>query len=175
VKNLAINLSLFKIGWLASVLTAAATIPAAGVAVVATVAMVHLFRAEDAPAEAQVLLFAGLVGLGWESVLVTFGLVEYLAASPVPGIAPYWIVAMWVLFATTLNTGMRWLRKSTAVAALAGAIGGPLSFLAGNKAGAVSFPNTTISLLIIGLGWAFLLPLLVRFAVRSEAAETQAA
>ena len=40
MKNLAVNLSLFKIGWLAAVLTAAAKIPAAGVAVVATVAAV---------------------------------------------------------------------------------------------------------------------------------------
>lgn len=175
MKDLAINLSLFKIGWLASVLTAAATIPAAGVAVVATVALLHLFRAENAQAEASVLLFAGFIGLGWESLLVTFGLVEYVAASPVPGIAPYWIVAMWVLFATTLNTGMRWLRSSTAVAALAGAIGGPLSFFAGQKAGAVAFPNPTVSLLIIGIGWAVLLPLLVRFAVRSEVGEAQTA
>ena len=77
---------------------------------------------------------------------------------------------MWVLFATTLNIGMRWLRKSLVIAAIAGAIGGPLSFLAGEKAGAVMFSDTTIALAIIGLGWAVLLPLLVRFAIRSEKA-----
>ncbi len=166
--NLAINLSLFKIGWLASVLTAAASIPAAGVAVVATVAAVHLFRSDNRQGEAQLLLFAALVGLGWESALVTLGLVEYGAGSPVPGIAPYWIVAMWVLFATTLNGALRWLRKSMLVAVLFGAIGGPLSFFAGQKAGAVVFPDPALSLFVIGAGWAVLLPLLVRFAARVE-------
>ncbi len=166
--NLAINLSLFKVGWLASVLTAAASIPSAGVAVVATVAAVHLLRSENRQGEAQLLLFAALVGLGWESALVTLGLVEYESGSPVLGIAPYWIVAMWVLFATTLNGALSWLRKSMPVAVLFGAIGGPLSFLAGQKAGAVIFPDPTMSLIVIGAGWAVLLPLLVRFAARGE-------
>lgn len=169
--NLAINISLFKIGWLASVFTAAASIPAAGVAVVATVVLVHLLRAANRPAEAKLLAFAALLGLGWESALVAFGLVEYKAGSAIPGLAPYWIVAMWVLFATTLSGAMRWLRKGILIAALAGAIGGPLSFFAGQKAGAVVFPETTVSLLVIGIGWAILLPLLVQFGVRVESQE----
>lgn len=164
--NLAINISLFKIGWLASVFTAAASIPAAGVAVVATVAAIHILRTDNRHGEAQLLLFAALVGLGWESALVTLGLVEYGVASPIPGIAPYWIVAMWVLFATTLNGALRWLRNSMLVAVLFGAIGGPLSFFAGQKAGAVFFPDPALSLFVIGAGWAVLLPLLVRLAAR---------
>ena len=82
--------------------------------------------------------------------------------------APYWIGAMWVLFATTLNVGMRWLRKNLLVAALFGGLGGPMSFLAGEKAGAVTFPDTSTALVVIGLGWAVLLPLLVRFAARND-------
>ncbi len=166
--NLAINISLFKIGWLASVLTAAASVPAAGVAVVAIVAGVHLLRSDNRQGEAQLLLFAALVGLGWESALVTIGLVDYGSASTIPGFAPYWIVAMWVLFATTLNGALRWLRKSALVAVLFGAVGGPLSFLAGQKAGAVIFPDPATSLFVIGAGWAVLLPLLVRFAANVE-------
>ena len=63
---------------------------------------------------------------------------------------------------------MRWLRKSLIVAAVFGAIGGPLSFLAGEKAGAVSFPDPFVSLAVIGLGWAVFLPLLVRYATRVD-------
>jgi len=54
------------------------------------------------------------------------------------------------------------------VASLFGALGGPMSFLAGEKAGAVSFSNASTALVIIGLGWAVLLPLLVRYAARSD-------
>jgi hypothetical protein len=167
--SILINLSLFKAGWLASVFTAAASVPAAGAAVVAVVVAVHLLRADDTRPEFELLLFAALLGLGWESLLVSLGLVQYSAGSPIPGMAPYWIVGMWVLFATTINFGMRWLHKNIAVAAIAGAIGGPLSFAAGAKVGAVSFPNPQLSLLIIASGWALLLPLLVRFAARGHA------
>ena len=105
------------------------------------------------------------MGFAWESALVLGGLLEYSSGNWVSGLAPYWIVAMWVLFATTLNVGMRWLRRSTAVAAIAGAIGGPLAFFAGSSIGAVELVSPTIALIAIGIGWAVMLPLLVKFAV----------
>jgi hypothetical protein len=86
----------------------------------------------------------------------------------VSGLAPYWIVAMWVLFATTLNVGMRWLRRSTAIAAVAGAIGGPLAFFAGASIGAVELVSPAIALIAIGIGWAVMLPLLVKLTVWLE-------
>ena len=75
---------------------------------------------------------------------------------------------MWVLFATTLNVGMRWLRKSVFVAAAAGAIGGPMAFIAGEAAGAVSFTEPTVTLLAIGAGWMILLPALVQLSRRFD-------
>ena len=80
-----------------------------------------------------------------------------------------------VLFATTLNVGMRWLRKSTLVAAIAGAIGGPLAFLAGERMGAVSFADPATSLVVIGIGWAVLLPVLVQLAIRFDGHPVQTA
>jgi hypothetical protein len=168
-----INLSLFKAGWLAAVFTAAASVPAAGAAVVTVVVVIHLLRTADVGNEMRLLLFAALLGFGWESLLVSLDLVRYSIGSPVPGTAPYWIVCMWILFATTINFGMRWLHKHVAVAAIAGAIGGPLSFVAGEKVGAVSFPEPQLSLLVIAAGWAVLLPLLVRVAARRQGREAR--
>ena len=139
MKPLLINLTLFKAGWLAAVFAAAATLPAAGTAAVALVVAVHVFRSEQRRAEITLLVASALIGTAWESLLVQAGIVSYTTGMLVAGMAPYWIVAMWVLFATTLNVGMRWLRKSWIVAAIAGAVGGPLSFIAGEKAGAVVF------------------------------------
>ena len=110
---LLINLTLFKAGWLASVLAAAASIPVAGTAVIGIAVAVHLLRSEEPHGELRLLALAAAVGFAWESLLVSTGLVQYGAATILPGTAPYWIVAMWVLFATTLNIGMRWLRRST--------------------------------------------------------------
>ena len=168
MKALVVNLSLFKIGWLASVFTAAASMPVVGTIVVGIAVAAHLWLSHDSQNELKLLAFAAFLGLIWESLLVASGIVSYEASSILPGVAPYWIVGMWVLFATTLNVAMRWLRKSVFVAAAAGAAGGPLSFLAGEKMGAVSFADPALALIIIGLGWAVLLPLLVNFAQRNE-------
>ena len=168
MNGMLINLSLFKAGWLAAVFSAAASLPVIGTAVIAIAALVHIGRSKNRQHEIRLLMLAAAIGLAWESGLVSAGIVQYGTSTLVPGLAPYWIVAMWVLFATTLNVGMRWLQKSTVVAVLVGAIGGPMSFLAGEKAGAVTFSNTSTALFVIGLGWAVFLPLLVRFAARSD-------
>lgn len=163
-----INLSLFKAGWLAAVFAAAASLPVLGTAVIGIAVAVHLWRSDEPRGEFLLLALAAAIGFVWESLLVYTGIVQYGENTALAAIAPYWIVAMWVLFATTLNVGMRWLRKNLLVAAIFGGLGGPMSFLAGEKAGAVSFSDTTTALVVIGLGWAVLLPLLVRYAARND-------
>ena len=173
MKSVLINLSLFKAAWAATVFGAAASVPVAGAIAVAIAVLVHLARTRDVRAEATLLGLAAVVGLVWETLLVATGVLEYSSGNLVPGLAPYWIVAMWILFATTLNVGMRWLRKSALIAAVAGGIGGPASFFAGASAGAVTLNNPLTSLLVIGIGWAVLLPLMVRIATRFDGHEEQ--
>ncbi len=163
-----LNLLFFKVAWVTCVASAAAGAPIAGVAAVAAAAGYHVLRAKNPRAEILLLAFAALIGLAWETALVSVGVLDYGDSFAGSNIAPYWIVAMWVLFATTLNVGMRWLKKSTVIAIVAGAIGGPLSFLAGEKAGAVNFADPIMSLVVIGAGWAVLLPLLARIAKRFD-------
>ena len=163
-----INLTLFKAGWLAAVFAAAASLPVLGTAVIGIAVAVHLWRSDEPRGEFLLLALAAAIGFVWESLLVYIGIVQYGENTALAATAPYWIVAMWVLFATTLNVGMRWLRKNLLVAAVFGGLGGPMSFLAGEKAGAVSFSDTTTALVVIGLGWAVLLPLLVRYAARND-------
>lgn len=163
-----INLSLFKAGWLAAVFAAAASLPILGTAAIGIAVAVHLWRSDAPRDELLLLALAAALGFAWESLLVYTGIVQYGANAALAATAPYWIVALWVLFATTLNVGMRWLRKNLLVASVFGALGGPLSFLAGEKAGAVSFSDTSAALVVIGLGWAVMLPLLVRYAARND-------
>ena len=163
-----INLSLFKAGWLAAVFAAAASLPILGTAAIGIAVAVHLWRSDAPRDELLLLAMAAALGFAWESLLVYTGIVQYGANAALAVTAPYWIVALWVLFATTLNVGMRWLRKNLLVASVFGALGGPMSFLAGEKAGAVSFSDTSTALVVIGLGWAVMLPLLVRYAARND-------
>ena len=171
MKTVIVNLVCFKIGWTALVLSAAAGMPAYGTAIAAVVIAFHLWQTNNVRAEVLLLTCAGLTGVVIESALVRTHFTHYEVGILVPGFAPYWIVVMWVLFATTLNTGLRWLRtirRSWIIAALMGAIGGPLAFLAGEALGAVTFVDPMRSLLVIGISWANFLPLLVILGIVLE-------
>ena len=163
-----VNLAVVKLAWTAVVVSAAAGAPYLGVIAVAAAVAIRLRTCDNAQSEIRLLLIAAAMGFAWESTLVLSGQLSYSSGNLVPGVAPYWIVAMWVLFATTINAGMRWLRRNWTVAAVAGAIGGPMGFIAGASIGAVELASPTIALFCIGTGWAVMLPLLVWIAARLE-------
>jgi len=158
------NLVLFKLGWVACVMLAAAGQPVMATLVVAAVVMAHLATVPVKSKESMLLVSAAVIGMTWESLLVRFGIVSYPGYTDAAALAPYWIVAMWVLFATTINHGLRWIKRSWIVASAAGLIGGPLAFFSGAQLGAVEFSNTLLALVSIGFGWAVLLPTLVLVA-----------
>lgn len=155
-----INLVLFKAGWLACVMLAAADRPALATLAVVAVVVVHLLRAAVPVKEAVFLLAAALIGLTWESFLLSTGLLQYPESSQSGAWAPHWIVAMWVLFATTVNHGLEWIKRNWMLCSAMGLIGGPLAFWAGAGMGAVSFSDPVLALFAIGAGWSLLLPLL---------------
>lgn len=155
------NLVMFKIGWVACVSLAAAGQPLWATVAVAAVVILHLLSVPVMVKEALLLAAAAVIGLAWESMLVWFGLLSYPASGELAPFAPYWIVAMWVLFATTINHGLSWAKRSWHISALAGAIGGPLAFYGGAAMGAVEFSHTVTALAVVGTGWAVLMPLLV--------------
>ncbi len=171
MKSIAINLTLFKIGWVAVVFSAAAGMAEVGVATVALIVLVHLLRAERATREFRLLIIAALAGLAWESMLVVASVLQYPTTNA-NLFAPYWIIAMWVLFATTLNVGMQWLQRNLLLAGVAGAVGGPMSFLAGEKIGAVVIGDG--GLWFIAAGWAVLLPVMAFAAARLNGYTTPA-
>lgn len=158
------NLVLFKLGWVACVMLAAAGQPMMATLAVAAIVVVHLATVPVKSKESMLLVSAALIGMTWESLLVRAGLVSYPGYTDAAALAPYWIVAMWVLFATTINFGFRWVKRSWIVASAAGLIGGPLAFFSGAQLGAVEFSDTTLALALIGLGWAVLLPTLALVA-----------
>ncbi|MFK8029724.1 MAG: DUF2878 domain-containing protein [Gammaproteobacteria bacterium] len=164
MKDVVTNLTMYKIGWVACVLGAASGQPWIGVVAVAVACVIHIASAHTKSKTVLLLVSAALLGLAWESFMVFSGWLDYSVSGHTGNIAPYWIVALWVLFATTLNVGFKWLKGRLVVATLLGAIGGPLAFAAGQRAGAVEFGHPVNSLLAVGLGWAVLMPLLVVLA-----------
>lgn len=158
--RLLINVIGLKVGWLACVLGAANGVPYLGPAVVALVVAVHLYLAEAPATELRLIGLVALIGLFWDSLLTSAGLMHYPAGIVAPGIAPYWIVAMWVLFATGLNLSLAWLKGRPLVAAIFGGVGGALAFYGGFQLGGVDIPALGLGLAAQGLGWALIMPLL---------------
>jgi hypothetical protein len=147
-------------GWFACVLSAAHGLSTIGVIVAAIMLAVHLYRVPRPQEECKFLAFVVLLGAIWESALVRAGLLGYPRGTLVDGLAPLWIVALWALFGGQFNTTYTWLKGRPAVAALLGAIAGPLSFRAGAALGAVQLIRPLPTTLTLAVGWAIILPLL---------------
>jgi hypothetical protein len=73
---------------------------------------------------------------------------------------------LWVAFATTFNVSLRWFKQHLLLAALFGAIGGPLAFLAGERLGGVEFTSYPAALTALAIGWGLLMPLMLLIAQR---------
>ena len=162
------NLILFQIGWFACVLGGAHGMPWVGSAVAAAIVALHLARAAQPAIEIKLVLLATVIGGAWDSVLVALGWIVYPSGTVLEGAAPYWIVAMWMLFATTLNVTLRWLKPRMAVAVPLGAAAGPLAYYAGQKLGALDFSQPFTALAAQSIGWALLLPLLMMLSNRFD-------
>jgi len=166
--TLVINIIAFQIGWFACVLGAANALPLLGPAVVAGAVALHLSRSSRPAQELALIVVAGVLGAVWDSALVATGWILYPSGNLISGFAPYWIVAMWMLFATTLNVSLRWLHNRIALAIIVGGISGPLAFYAGAELGGVTFVDQRAGLIALAAGWAVMLPLLSEIAIRLD-------
>jgi hypothetical protein len=164
--TLLINIVVYQLSWIACILGGADGMPLLGVGVVAMAVVYHLYRADNARPELILIFAAALIGAVWDSLLVAAGWLVYPSGTLIEGTAPYWIVALWVVFATTLNVSLRWFKQHLVLAALFGAAGGPLAYYAGAKLGGVSFTDTGAALTALGLGWMALMPSMMLLARR---------
>jgi len=163
-----LNFVAFQAGWFACVLGAAAGRDLIGPGIAGLVLALHLWRAPVPGREFVLLLCAFAVGLALETVLVAAGWNIHRPLSIAVTGVPLWMLALWPLFATTLNVTMRWLRSRDFLAAAFGAIGGPLAYWAGARLGALDLAPGVLPLVAIGFGWAVAMPLLMRASIRFD-------
>ena len=162
------NFIAFQLGWFAVALGAANGLPWAGTAAVLVIIAWHLRHAVRPRAELVLVLSAAAIGALWDSALAALGLVVFPNGTLVEGTAPHWMIALWMLFATTLNVSLAWLKRNLLLAALFGAVGGPLAYFGGVKLGALAIPQPVPAIAALALGWAVLTPLLLIVARRYD-------
>lgn len=166
--RLLINFAAFQLAWFAVVLGAAHNYLWSGVAVALTVMLLHLVMSHQPLRELQLLLLVVLLGTAWDSALSAQRVITYPSGQFSKDLAPVWIMAMWGLFATTLNVALVFLRRNYWLAAAFGAIGAPLSFLAGMRMRALQFPDLWLAMGVLAIGWAILMPILMSLAQRFD-------
>jgi hypothetical protein len=145
------NFVAYQLAWFAVILGAAHGHAWAGTAVALLVTIVHLWIRRD-PLDLKLIGVAAAVGLVLDSALAATGQVSFASAGDLP-IAPFWMLSLWISFATTLNHSLRWLMRRPVVAALGGAVFGPLAYLAGAKLGALALPSPVIALPLLAVSW----------------------
>ena len=155
------NFAIFQVAWLASVIGGANEMPWLGPVVVFFALAVHLSLARRRFEEVLLAIACAILGAGFDSALVASGWVSYKSGLINANLAPYWIVTMWMLFATTLNVSMRWMRGKPMLAAVFGFVGGPAAYLAGQGLGGIILVNQTAALTALAIGWAVMMPTLM--------------
>ena len=149
--KIALNFIGCQVAWSACVLGGANDRALAGTLVAAAVIALHLALAQRPAPETLLIVAASLIGLVWDSTLIAIGLFTYPSGILVPGLAPYWMIALWAVFATSLNLSMGFLKGRLWLAALVGA---------------VEMSEPMLALGAQALGWAVLLPVLTHLAAR---------
>ncbi|TVQ33176.1 MAG: DUF2878 domain-containing protein [Phycisphaeraceae bacterium] len=167
MKRLLINIAGFQIGWFGCILSARWDMPLVGIAIVAAVIAAHLWMRSWDRREALAIGAIFASGAAMDSILLGFGLLSFQESSTVTPLFALWIGAMWANFGATLNTSYRWLRGRWALAAAFGLVGGPTTYYAGMKLGAIGFHESQHwTWLALGIEWTIAMPLALWAAAR---------
>lgn len=158
-----LNIALFYTGWMACVAGAGRGALWLGPAVVTLILAIHLWMTTRRVQEMKLVAAAGAFGFVVDTAQASGGLYAFAGTSVLPWLCPLWMVALWMLFATTLNSSMGWLAERYGLAAVLGAVCGPLSYWAGARLGAIELTaGVPLSLAGIAVVWALALPALLR-------------
>lgn len=158
----------FQFGWLACVLGGAHGLPWLGVFLCVPILAWHFKNAQSAWQEARLLLVVGLAGGMLDQLMLSLELLRYPAANWPEHWLPVWMWMLWMLFASTLNVSLRWLRGYTFAGILLGLLGGPLAYYGASRFGAVQLLNGPVTLMSIGLVWAVSMPAMIWLSRRLD-------
>ncbi len=165
----------FQITWWACALGAASGRWEPGVAVASIVLIGQVMASSLRLATLAAVLTAAVVGIVAESAIVASGLIAYSTPWPALGLAPLWLVALWMVFATCAGATARMLgERQMLLGALLGAVLAPPTYWTGAELGAFRLAEPVgLSLATIALVWAIATPMILavygRIATRASA------
>lgn len=151
--------------WAAAAYGAARGQPWLGVVALALWIPLHLWACGSGwRDEARLLAAGGALGYVADSLLVLAGWLAFPEPAQLGAPTALWMVGLWVGFAATLRHSFRLVLGRPLLAAALGATGGPFSYWAGERFGALTLGEG--GLVAVGVEWALALPALAWLAAR---------
>ncbi|MEC7816169.1 MAG: DUF2878 domain-containing protein [Pseudomonadota bacterium] len=161
-----VNFVLFQIGWFACVVYPGM----AAVGLVVVFLGLHMaLVSQKRFAELQFIGFGVVLGSLMDTLWFRTDVLSLVGNEDVL-IAPPWLVAIWVIFMTTLCHSLNWVGQKKWLPWVLAPFAGPFAYWSASKLGIVTLPDLWISLAAMAVGWMLLFPLLlfVRRSLYSE-------
>jgi hypothetical protein len=176
--NGVINFVAYQAVWFAVVASAGHGRAVLGMGAAAFFAGAQLALSRRRRGDVGLMAAAVCLGVLIDGALGVCGWLRYAAPEPAipPHGAPLWILCLWAAFALTLTRSLAWLTRRPWLAALFGALGGPLAYASAARGfGAVEFaPPAARACAALALGWGGAMPLLAYLSQRGAAARSAA-
>jgi len=169
-----INFVFFQSVWWATILGAANGAQWAGIVGVLVFMVVHLSTEDHRLAEIKSM--AAIIGLGVvvDSILIAINVFEAPGWGPSGWVCTPWMIALWVNFSMAINRSLNWLKPRLGLAAFFGITGGPLTYFAGYKFGAVEMGLGVFwTCVVFAVVWAVLMPVICIVASKFYPYETK--
>lgn len=163
-----LNLIGYQLVWFAAVIGAEHGVVWPGVPGMLLFAGSQLALSGHRRADLALMAVALVLGFVMDGGMIRAGFATYAAAWPSGGLAPAWILALWISFSLTFTQSLAYLQKRLWIALLFGGIGGPLAYLSAAR----GFHVVTFAapqwhgLLWLSVSWAIAAPLLAWLARR---------
>ena len=171
-----INAVLFQLAWFGFVAGAARNMAWLGLIPLVFLAGHALRDASTRRGDLLLAVAALAIGLVLDGSFARANLLVYADAEPTLVGAPWWILAMWLAFAWTLNHSLTYLQKHLGVAMALGVVAGPFSYyIAGRAWGALEFiGDARMTLVWLAITWGVATGMLVLLARRFAAPQSSA-
>lgn len=165
-KNL-LNIVIFQLAWWALAISLAQKLHSLAYSVIAVGVLLHIFYISR-PGERRLWVSAAAAGFLMDLVFAGLGWIEFYQTSQLIFVGWAWLLGIWLLFAATLSHSLNWLLQKPILAAVLGAIFGPLTYyLAGRQFHLLQFQGDLwVTIAVYAICWGIYLYVIAKIYTR---------
>lgn len=165
-KNLAFivfNFIGLQVTWAACAYGATHAMPMLGFYIGLSYVILHFMFSKMRTRDIKIMLIIGVTGIIIDCILTLIEIVSFPLYNTKILPIPFWLMALWFVFALMVPYSLYWLKNNLVIACIAGAIGGSFSYFLGHKLGALSLTDPVIiSTSIYFIFWGLFFPITLK-------------